>query len=1573
MAEIKNNFVQGKMNKDLDKRLIPKGEYREAQNILINESEGSNIGVMESIKGNAVPYADHLRYVITKVTEQAITGNYTESSVNVTLSGTNTLIKVGQVVKAYNGDTILESTGMPTGDSYTVASINGTALVLNFPVDFSTTEPTKLVFCSPNVKVIGHSTDIKNKRIAFFVTDYVATTSSAVRSMVYPDKSAVCKIILYTPSIQGIDILVEGNFLNFNKNDRIIGVNIIDDLLFWTDNRNQPRKINIARGLADPTHYQFEEQISVAKVAPYAPISLVDSSGATVLTRDSSIRSEYLRYNFVRFSYRYKYEDGEYSTIAPFTQIVFEPLNTGTISDTVNAKNTTSGEPTVPIDKKDIYKRTTVELMQNRINQAELRIPLPSIDERITTGSTWVNNLKITNIEVLIKESDGIAVKVVKDIKIKTDSDFTGKIEQYTIKPKSSGSDTYRRYHYKHMYRSEKPFRTLTPDQVTRVFDQVPLRAKAQEISGNRVIYGNYMENYPYPLDVGGNKGINYTINSTPKGDHEHNTGGNLFNYGFLQQLEKQYKYHSIKQRRTYQVGVILADRFGRQSPVLLSTNVDPNEKVKDTYTVPAKTTDFSHYYNSASHSWSSERDGIRGLSLDITFKDDKILDDGDIFTKSAHIAQAGSAYDVGSSYNPYGWYSWRLVIKQSEQEYYNVYTSHAADGWNNIDSKRDNTLAGRSWLSLYSDNINKIPRDVREIDSTREGVSGSRVRLFPKVVSNATGGSVIQNQNATDLIDVISLGTAKDQNLFFTDSDNAGVGGFNVLGFVYGKDKNPLLAELPNMKHLGAYNSGVDNIAGAIGVVAITNTVGSTDSSGLKINSPLPIPSGVTAAGKGVTAALATTTNGDGTGATVYVYSATDSSNITKAVAAVGGIGYAAGDTLTVTEAAIESDGSIGLVSGDLTMTLRELDLLTQNDESYVILTSNVEAKIGGVGDLDDYRISGANVKLSDGEECKVGEYYEGTNKVVFADDINQSLTKGDKLFFTKYYEGLSVYETEPVESQLDIYYETSTGGLIKDLNERVSEGSEGPTNIAINTNVIPENSPSGTTTIGTLSATGVGALVAGTVATARYNTISSGASNTGTHSGIPGTTSGFTTDGDGTGAQVNVVVSGGAVTSVTITSGTQGKGYAVGDVITITSAVIGGSTNLVITLTSAEINTVFDWDKISFIDGLGVDVTDKVTVSDVGVVKTSGLFAYACDVRDNHTLKVKVTELNLYQSSKEIAINVTNSAPEFVSPSLDTVTTIAPTQPANYSLFQFGMGNGAKLTSEMLSGLVVSHDFYNHTDFNSLFETSVSGGLVTFKTTSEWESGSSAADFFSANSGGENNAWRRVRFTLEDLDASGELKLGSGELTSSANTISSGATEGTHTGTVGVTTHFTTNSANGSGAVIQVIVNSSGAVTTVTATTAGTGYEAGETITIASGAIGGSTNLVITLTTGDLRHLTTVNVIPIPGSNSTQDYVQINEAQNVISGNLINVTNQPCASGYTENTYYVTRGSNSTDPTVMGGWIQLRQNDIVWNDSNAQTAPTGFFRFVEYSTEYVKYGYQSGENGIGTIATCS
>ena len=51
MAEIKNTFLKSKMNKDLDERLLPNGEYRDAQNIAISKSEDSNVGAAENIQG----------------------------------------------------------------------------------------------------------------------------------------------------------------------------------------------------------------------------------------------------------------------------------------------------------------------------------------------------------------------------------------------------------------------------------------------------------------------------------------------------------------------------------------------------------------------------------------------------------------------------------------------------------------------------------------------------------------------------------------------------------------------------------------------------------------------------------------------------------------------------------------------------------------------------------------------------------------------------------------------------------------------------------------------------------------------------------------------------------------------------------------------------------------------------------------------------------------------------------------------------------------------------------------------------------------------------------------------------------------------------------------------------------------------------------------------------------------------------------------------------------------------------------------------------------------------------------
>ena len=60
MPEIKNNFVQGKMNKDLDDRLLPNGQYRDALNVTVGRSDDSDVGVVQNVKGNTLSYCCYI-------------------------------------------------------------------------------------------------------------------------------------------------------------------------------------------------------------------------------------------------------------------------------------------------------------------------------------------------------------------------------------------------------------------------------------------------------------------------------------------------------------------------------------------------------------------------------------------------------------------------------------------------------------------------------------------------------------------------------------------------------------------------------------------------------------------------------------------------------------------------------------------------------------------------------------------------------------------------------------------------------------------------------------------------------------------------------------------------------------------------------------------------------------------------------------------------------------------------------------------------------------------------------------------------------------------------------------------------------------------------------------------------------------------------------------------------------------------------------------------------------------------------------------------------------------------------
>jgi hypothetical protein len=62
MPEIKHTFSAAKMNKDLDERLVPNGEYRDAMNIQVRTTSGDasgegDAGTVQNIQGNKQIYS----------------------------------------------------------------------------------------------------------------------------------------------------------------------------------------------------------------------------------------------------------------------------------------------------------------------------------------------------------------------------------------------------------------------------------------------------------------------------------------------------------------------------------------------------------------------------------------------------------------------------------------------------------------------------------------------------------------------------------------------------------------------------------------------------------------------------------------------------------------------------------------------------------------------------------------------------------------------------------------------------------------------------------------------------------------------------------------------------------------------------------------------------------------------------------------------------------------------------------------------------------------------------------------------------------------------------------------------------------------------------------------------------------------------------------------------------------------------------------------------------------------------------------------------------------------------------
>jgi hypothetical protein len=366
MANLTRNFTAGKMNKVVDERLVPNGEYIDAMNVRMGSTENSEIGVIENTKGNI-----------------ALTALYYFDGSQTSIDA----ITIGAFADSAN-ETIYWFVHDP-----------------NFPATAIGLNPTNKL-------------------------DLIVSFNTLTGILTY----------------HVVSINDGGNInttLNFNPKYLITGVNKVGDLLFFTDDYNQPRFINVRRNYANPVldidgggapdgPAILAESLLVIKKPPIsAPaVQLIEQGGD----------NNYLEERFICFAYRYRYIDGEYSATSQWSDPAFVP------TDFAFSPNSYLNEG-----------------MTNAYNAAVVSY---------NTG-----NALVVGIDLLFKQANNNIIKVIE----KLDKAEMG-----------IPDDTVQTF----TFNNSKIFTILPESEILRLYDNVPRLAKAQTLMGNRLMYASYLEGY---------------------------------------------------------------------------------------------------------------------------------------------------------------------------------------------------------------------------------------------------------------------------------------------------------------------------------------------------------------------------------------------------------------------------------------------------------------------------------------------------------------------------------------------------------------------------------------------------------------------------------------------------------------------------------------------------------------------------------------------------------------------------------------------------------------------------------------------------------------------------------------------------------------------------------------------------------------------------------------------------------------------------------------------------------------------------------------------------------------------
>lgn len=117
-----------------------------------------------------------------------------------------------------------------------------------------------------------------------------------------------------------IDLVIGGAILNFQE-DSDVSIAIIDGKIYWTDNVNQPRMCNIAKGIAGDYPDPLEEwMITQIKRPPGLPLDLAPTE-FTLSNASVDYGDEFTVETPTQFSYYYVYDNDEESRLGPWSPV----------------------------------------------------------------------------------------------------------------------------------------------------------------------------------------------------------------------------------------------------------------------------------------------------------------------------------------------------------------------------------------------------------------------------------------------------------------------------------------------------------------------------------------------------------------------------------------------------------------------------------------------------------------------------------------------------------------------------------------------------------------------------------------------------------------------------------------------------------------------------------------------------------------------------------------------------------------------------------------------------------------------------------------------------------------------------------------------------------------------------------------------------------------------------------------------------------------------------------------------------------------------------------------------------